>query len=143
MFGMPYLSNTNSNNSKATTSYASSYKDDTNSASTDNACVHEWEEVKSTVHHDAVTHDVNHDAEYKTVTKYHTVCNVCGEQIDNNIAAHKEATGHYSWTTDVPFYEQELVKAAYTQTVTDQAAYDEQIVIGRKCSKCGKAEIYS
>lgn len=162
VFGFPYFYNQGVNagnagvdaTNSAKTSGIASYKDSTeNKSDSKNAaddskdsagavCAHEWEEVKTTIHHDAVTHDVNHDAEYQTVTRYHTVCNVCSEQIDNKIIEHKEQTGHYSWSTNVPFQEQELVNDAYVQTVTDQEAYDEQMVLGRKCKKCGQSELY-
>ena len=135
--GSASTSNTNENK----TSSDETAKTETTLAS-DTTCQHEWEEVRQTIHHDPVTHEVNHEAQYRTVTKYHTVCNVCNEKIDNQIAEHKEKTGHYSWSTNVPFEEKELVSEAYTQTVTDQDAWDEQIVMGRKCKKCGTSELY-
>lgn len=151
-FGFPYFYNQGAttanqlNSAKQSTYSDTSSSDNKTETKTETAaeetCQHEWEEVRTTIHHDAVTHNVDHDAEYRTVTRYHTVCNICDAQIDNQIAEHKAETGHYSWSTNVPFEEQELVKEAYTQTVTDQEAFDEQIVMGRKCKKCGKAELY-
>lgn len=106
------------------------------------ACQHAWEEVATTIHHEAVTHNEEHPAEYKTVAVYHTICNVCGEKIDDDIMGHKQKTGHYSWSTNVPCEEQQLIKEAYTQTITDQDAYDEKVIQGRKCAKCGLEELY-
>ena len=133
---------TNSSNANSSTTEKKEEAKTETTTAAETTCQHEWEEVRQTIHHDPVTHEVNHEAEYRTVTRYHTVCNVCDEKIDNQIAEHKEKTGHYSWSTNVPFQEQQLVADAYTQTVTDQEAWDEQIVMGRKCKKCGKAELY-
>lgn len=96
-----------------------------------------------TVHHDAVTHQVWHDA----VTELHYICNQCGQDITsdpwghlNNSALNGGNCGGYhdSYVT---------VKQGYWETVTDQAAYDEQVQVsgawdetvttGYKCSGCG------
>ena len=96
-----------------------------------------------TVHHDAVTHQVWHDA----VTEEHYICNQCGADITsdpwghiNNSLMNGGNCGSYH-STNV------TVKQGYYETVTDQAAYDEQVQVrdawdetvttGYKCSSCG------
>lgn len=96
-----------------------------------------------TVHHDAVTHQVWHDA----VTEEHYICNQCGADITsdpwghiNNSLMNGGNCGSYHSTYVT-------VKQGYYETVTDQAAYDEQVQVrdawdetvttGYKCSDCG------
>lgn len=96
-----------------------------------------------TVHHDAVTHQVWHDA----VTEEHYICNQCGADITsdpwghiNNSLMNGGNCGSYHSTYVT-------VKQRYYETVTDQAAYDEQVQVrdawdetvttGYKCSSCG------
>ena len=139
-FGMANSNNQSLNNGFA--SLKTTVSENSNDASTvqTSSHVHDWETVLGTVHHDAETHTVEHPAEYQNKTNYHTVCNVCGNIIDNNIQSHQSETGHYSWTTNVPVAEEELFKEAWTETVTDKAAYDETVVSGRKCKTCGAEE---
>ena len=66
----------------------------------------EWVQV-GTVHHDAETTVVHHDAVYNTV--HHEA---------ETTVVHHEATGH-------------------NEQVVDQAAWDEDVVTGYKCSGCG------
>lgn len=99
-----------------------------------------------TVHHDAVTHQVWHDA----VTEEHYICNQCGADITsdpwghiNNSLMNGGNCGSYHSTYVT-------VKQGYYETVTDQAAYDEQVQVrdawdetvttGYKCSSCGATE---
>lgn len=63
--------------------------------------------VYSTVHHDAETTTVDHDAVYTTI--HHDA---------ETTVVHHEATGHY-------------------ETVVTQAAWDETVTTGYKCSGCG------
>lgn len=96
-----------------------------------------------TVHHDAVTHQVWHDA----VTEEHYICNQCGADITSDPWGHMNnsllnggncGSYHSTYVT---------VKQGYYETVTDQAAYDEQVQVrdawdetvttGYKCSSCG------
>lgn len=96
-----------------------------------------------TVHHDAVTHQVWHDA----VTEEHYICNQCGADITsdpwghiNNSLMNGGNCGSYHSTYVT-------VKQGYYETVTDKAAYDEQVQVsdawdetvttGYKCSSCG------
>lgn len=96
-----------------------------------------------TVHHDAVTHQVWHDA----VTEEHYICNQCGADItsdpwghlNNSLLNGGNCGGYHSTYV--------TVKQGYYETVTDQAAYDEQVQVrdawdetvttGYKCSSCG------
>ena len=105
---------------------------------TNQECKHQWQDVSEVVHHDAVTHEVNHPAEYEQKTVTHTVCNICGSKIDNIIDQHKKETGHYSWTSDVPFQENVMTKGEYTETVVDKEAYDEVVVKNQICNICGE-----
>lgn len=133
-----------SNNSS--NSGSSSKKDDTT------AHQHKWvaqtktvhhDAQYKTVHHDAVTHQVWHDA----VTEEHYICNQCGADITsdpwghiNNSLMNGGNCGSYHSTYVT-------VKQGYYETVTDQAAYDEQVQVsaardetvttGYKCSSCG------
>lgn len=96
-----------------------------------------------TVHHDAVTHQVWHDP----VTEEHYICNQCGADITsdpwghiNNSLMNGGNCGSYHSTYVT-------VKQGYYETVTDEAAWDEQVLVskawdetvttGYKCSSCG------
>ena len=96
-----------------------------------------------TVHHDAVTHHVWHDP----VTEEHYICNQCGADITsdpwghiNNSLMNGGNCGSYHSTYVT-------VKQGYYETVTDQAAWNEQVQVsgawdetvttGYKCSSCG------
>lgn len=132
-----------SNNSN---SGSSSKKDDTTAHQhnwvAQTKTVHHDAQYK-TVHHDAVTHQVWHDA----VTEEHYICNQCGADITsdpwghiNNSLMNGGNCGSYHSTYVT-------VKQGYYETVTDQAAYDEQVQVrdawdetvttGYKCSSCG------
>ena len=134
------------NSGSGSSSGGSSKKDDTP------AHQHNWVAQTKTVHHDAqyktvhheaVTHQVWHDA----VTEEHYICNQCGADITsdpwghiNNSLMNGGNCGSYHSTYVT-------VKQGYYETVTDQAAYDEQVQVrdawdetvttGYKCSSCG------
>lgn len=135
-------SNTGSNSNSG----SSSKKDDTPAHQhnwvAQTKTVHHDAQYK-TVHHDAVTHQVWHDA----VTEEHYICNQCGADITsdpwghiNNSLMNGGNCGSYHSTYVT-------VKQGYYETVTDQAAYDEQVQVrdawdetvttGYKCSGCG------
>lgn len=137
----------NSSNSGSNTNSGSSSKKDDTPAHQHNwvaqtKTVHHDAQYK-TVHHDAVTHQVWHDA----VTEEHYICNQCGADITsdpwghiNNSLMNGGNCGSYHSTYVT-------VKQGYYETVTDQAAYDEQVQVrdawdetvttGYKCSSCG------
>lgn len=107
--------------------------------------VHNWVEQFQVVHHDAVTQQVwieDSAAWDEVIYEWRTICNGCGADITGNVehtlwcgtgsyhneqiqtgTVHHEATGHYE-----------------TQVV--QAAYDETVVTGYKCSGCGETKAY-
>lgn len=137
----------NSSNSGSNSNSGSSSKKDDTPAHQHNwvaqtKTVHHDAQYK-TVHHDAVTHQVWHDA----VTEEHYICNQCGADITsdpwghiNNSLMNGGNCGSYHSTYVT-------VKQGYYETVTDQAAYDEQVQVrdawdetvttGYKCSDCG------
>lgn len=137
----------NSSNSGSNSNSGSSSKKDDTPAHQHNwvaqtKTVHHDAQYK-TVHHDAVTHQVWHDA----VTEEHYICNQCGTDITsdpwghiNNSLMNGGNCGSYHSTYVT-------VKQGYYETVTDQAAYDEQVQVrdawdetvttGYKCSSCG------
>lgn len=137
----------NSSNSGSNSNSGSSSKKDDTPAHQHNwvaqtKTVHHDAQYK-TVHHDAVTHQVWHDA----VTEEHYICNQCGADItsdpwghiDNSLLNGGNCGGYHSTYV--------TVKQGYYETVTDQAAYDEQVQVrdawdetvttGYKCSSCG------
>lgn len=142
----PSGNNNGGNSSSGSNSGSTTKKDDTP------AHQHNWvaqtktihhDAQYKTVHHDAVTHQVWHDA----VTEEHYICNQCGADITsdpwghiNNSLMNGGNCGSYHSTYVT-------VKQGYYETVTDQAAYDEQVQVrdawdetvttGYKCSSCG------
>lgn len=70
----------------------------------------------STLHHDAVYSTVHHDAE--TTTVHHDAIYTTIHHDAETTVVHHEATGHY-------------------ETVVTQAAWDETVTTGYKCSGCG------
>lgn len=97
---------------------------------------HAWQEVTETVHHEAITHEVEHPALYEEVPANHTICNVCTEIIDGMTSEHAQATGHASYTTRVPIYQKVLVKEAWTETIVDEDAFDEETIVDEACTIC-------
>lgn len=122
------------------------------------AHTHKWVQQYKTETIPAKTHTVHHDAEYKTVHHdavtheeaiYHQVCSDCGQDFGdsaNAAIAHSAETGHnYSLkqvgtntVTDQAAYDEKvLVKDAYDETVVDTPESTKQIPNGYKCSECG------
>lgn len=134
------------NSDSGSSSGGSSKKDDTP------AHQHNWVAQTKTVHHDAQYKTVHHDAAthqvwHDPVTEEHYICNQCGADITsdpwghiNNSLMNGGNCGSYHSTYVT-------VKQGYYETVTDQAAYDEQVQVskawdetvttGYKCSFCG------
>lgn len=142
----PSGNNNGGNSSSGSNSGSTTKKDDTPAHQhnwvAQTKTVHHDAQYK-TVHHDAVTHQVWHDA----VTEEHYICNQCGADITsdpwghiNNSLMNGGNCGSYHSTYVT-------VKQGYYETVTDQAAYDEQVQVrdawdetvttGYKCSSCG------
>ena len=126
------------------------------------AHTHKWVQQYKTETIPAKTHTVHHDAEYKTVHhdavtheepiyEGHYVCTVCGLDMGRNesaLDAHGAETGHgYSveqvqvgtrTVTDQAAYDEKvLVKDAYDETVVDTPESTKQVPNGYKCSECG------
>ena len=136
----------NKKNDSGSSSGGSSKKDDTP------AHQHNWVAQTKTVHHDAQYKTVHHDAAthqvwHDPVTEEHYICNQCGADITsdpwghiNNSLMNGGNFGSYHSTYVT-------VKQGYYETVTDQAAYDEQVQVskawdetvttGYKCFSCG------
>lgn len=126
------------------------------------AHTHKWVQQYKTETIPAKTHTVHHDAEYKTVHhdavtheepiyEGHYVCTVCGLDMgrsESALDAHGAETGHgYSveqvqvgtrTVTDQAAYDEKvLVKDAYDETVVDTPESTKQAPNGYKCSECG------
>jgi hypothetical protein len=93
--------------------------------------------VYTTVHHDAVTHVVHHDAVYRQGAPCFswTPGHVHGNKVSGNAGApNRFVCGAFvyqetsSWT-DPTFLVTGTYIAAYDETVVDQAAYDEQVLV--------------
>lgn len=111
-----------------------------NSQASQDVHKHDWVAEYETVHHDAETHVVHHDAVYENQTVYSTMCNTCGKYFDpdtNDGTDHLRETGHKGLTKQVPHKETVKVKDAWDEPVTDKAAYDESVLKDYKCSTCG------
>lgn len=134
----------------------------TESTKQEAAHTHKWVQQYKTETIPAKTHTVHHDAEYKTVHhdavtheepiyEGHYVCTVCGLDMgrsESALDAHGVETGHgYSveqvqvgtrTVTDQAAYDEKvLVKDAYDETVVDTPESTKQVPNGYKCSECG------
>lgn len=134
----------------------------TESTKQEAAHTHKWVQQYKTETIPAKTHTVHHDAEYKTVHhdavtheepiyEGHYVCTVCGLDMgrsESALDAHVAETGHgYSveqvqvgtrTVTDQAAYDEKvLVKDAYDETVVDTPESTKQVPNGYKCSECG------
>lgn len=134
----------------------------TESTKQEAAHTHKWVQQYKTETIPAKTHTVHHDAEYKTVHhdavtheepiyEGHYVCTVCGLDMgrsESALFAHGAETGHsYSveqvqvgtrTVTDQAAYDEKvLVKDAYDETVVDTPESTKQVPNGYKCSECG------
>ena len=110
--------------------------------STPAAHTHSWTPVYRTVHHDAVTHEEPvYETRYESAYK-------CGahhiELVNGNCSqcyTERQGTSN-AWMEGVPantyldYYAKQVTKQTGTKTVTDKAAYDEQVVDHYTCS-CG------
>ena len=121
----------NSNNGQSSAGSTSTPASDTSSSTP--AHTHSWTPVYKTVHHDAVTHE---EPVYETKTSSQTVCTKHNQAFTGDFCSlgNDYGTGHClaNWTR---VYNNEQVKTG-SKTVTDKAAYDEQVISGYTCS-CG------
>ena len=117
---------------------------------------HTWVNITKTVNHPAVTHqeDVYENRQVKVkdawdekvYVKTVITCRQCGFSTSSpdEMENHMLENGHscssqaiYKTVHHDAVYETQRVKVG-TRTVTDRAAWTETVVIGQKCSSCGK-----
>lgn len=96
---------------------------------------HNWLPQYSTVHHDA-RYEQQWVIDVPASSSERSICNVCGADITGNTTAHTKAHAlagegggyHSEWIT--------IPEQGHYENVLVSAAYDEQVLIGYKCS-CG------
>jgi hypothetical protein len=114
-------------------------------------CSHKWVEQYKTVHHDAVTHVetvIDSYAYDEPVYESHPICNGCGmdfyaagysiDDIMDHLEVHDAQGEYYSYGSKkviVGYIPHEEV--SHEETVVDEEAWDEEVLTGYKCSKCG------
>ncbi len=155
-------SSSNSNkggSSSSSFSKPSSGSNNSNSGSSSNnkpSHTHNWVNVTKTVNHPAKTHqeDVYENRQVKVkdawdekvYVKTVITCRQCGftTSSPDEMENHMLENGHSCSSRDIyktvhhdAVYETQRVKVG-TRTVTDKAAWTETVVIGQKCSSCGK-----
>ena len=127
-----------------------------NSSNNKPSHTHTWVNITKTVNHPAVTHqeDVYENRQVKVkdawdekvYVKTVKICRQCGFSTSNpsEMTEHMLENGHSCSSRDIyktvhhdAVYETQRVKVG-TKTVTDKAAWTETVVIGQKCSSCGK-----
>lgn len=127
-----------------------------NSSNNKPSHTHTWVNVTKTVNHPAVTHqeDVYENRQVKVKDAWDeqvrvdagAECRQCGYRTTNpdDMTMHCLEYGHTSHNITEnktvhhdAVYETQRVKVG-TRTVTDRAAWTETVVIGQKCSSCGK-----
>ena len=150
--------NGNSSNSKPShkPDSGSSKPNNGNSSNNKPSHTHTWVNVTKTVNHPAVTHqeDVYENKQVKVKDAWDEkvyvgttiVCRQCGYTTSDqeSMDVHMLETGHsatsknnYKTVHHDAVYETQRVKVG-TKTVVDKAAWTETVVIGQKCSSCGK-----
>ena len=149
--------NGNSSNSKpGKPNSGSNNSNSGNSSNNKPSHTHNWVNITKTVNHPAVTHqeDVYENRQVKVkdawdenvYVKTEKICRQCGFRTSNpsEMTEHMLEYGHSCHSQDIyktvhhdAVYETQRVKVG-TRTVTDKAAWTETVVIGQKCSSCGK-----
>ena len=148
----------NSSNSKPShkPDSGSSKPNSGNSSNSKPSHTHTWVNITKTVNHPAVTHqeDVYENRQVKVkdawdekvYVKTVITCRQCGftTSSPDEMENHMLENGHSCSSRDIyktvhhdAVYETQRVKVG-TRTVTDKAAWTETVVIGQKCSSCGK-----
>lgn len=161
--GKPNSGSNNSNSGSSSNSKPSSKPDsgsnkpnNGNSSNSKPSHTHTWVNVTKTVNHPAVTHqeDVYENRQVKVKDAWDEkvyvgttiVCRQCGYTTSDqeSMDVHMLETGHsatsknnYKTVHHDAVYETQRVKVG-TRTVTDKAAWTETVVVGQKCSSCGK-----
>ena len=150
--------NGNSSNSKPShkPDSGSSKPNNGNSSNNKPSHTHNWVNITKTVNHPAVTHqeDVYENRQVKVKDAWDeqvrvdagAECRQCGYRTTNpdDMTMHCLEYGHTSHNITEnktvhhdAVYETKRVKTG-TKTVVDRAAWTETVVIGQKCSSCGK-----
>ncbi len=151
--------NSGSSSNSKPSSKPNSGSNNSNSGSSSNnkpSHTHTWVNVTKTVNHPAQTHqeDVYENRQVKVkdawdekvYVKTVKTCRQCGFSTSNpsEMTEHMLENGHSCSSQDIyktvhhdAVYETQRVKVG-TKTVTDKAAWTETVVIGQKCSSCGK-----
>lgn len=151
--------NSGSGSNSKPSSKPDSGSNNSNSGSSSNnkpSHTHTWVNVTKTVNHPAQTHqeDVYENRQVKVkdawdekvYVKTVKTCRQCGFSTSNpsEMTEHMLENGHSCSSQDIyktvhhdAVYETQRVKVG-TRTVTDKAAWTETVVIGQKCSSCGK-----
>ncbi|MBC6010982.1 hypothetical protein [Catenibacterium faecis] len=148
----------NSSNSKPShkPDSGSSKPNSGNSSNSKPSHTHTWVNVTKTVNHPAVTHqeDVYENRQVKVKDAWDervktgsvSQCSQCSYRTSNqdDMDMHMLETGHschieyiYKTVHHDAVYETQRVKTG-TKTVVDKVAWTETVVIGQKCSSCGK-----
>lgn len=120
-----------SSSSTTTNSQASTQ----NSSSTQQVHVHDWQAIHQTVHHDEEG-KWDKKAQYATVI----VCNGCGQVFysDAEIATHGASVTEEQFLAGCGSYHTEQRVVGYTdEWQKTKDAYDEDVIVGYKCSTCG------
>lgn len=149
--------NGNSSNSKpGKPNSGSNNSNSGNSSNNKPSHTHNWVNITKTVNHPAVTHqeDVYENRQVKVKDAWDeqvrvdagAECRQCGYRTTNpdDMTKHCLEYGHsshniseYKTVHHDAVYKTQRVKVG-TRTVTDKAAWTETVVIGQKCSSCGK-----
>lgn len=102
-------------------------------------CTHSWSKVYKTIHHNAITHKEKIPNKTEKIN-YICQCGACfndaGSLSDHQIDAALEGLkGHVSC------YTSPITSEGYTTiTIVDKTAYDEKVLTGYKCTKCGQTK---
>lgn len=149
-------SGSNKGGSSSKPDSGSSKPNNGNSSNSKPSHTHTWVNVTKTVNHPAVTHqeDVYENRQVKVkdawdekvYVKTVITCRQCGftTSSPDEMENHMLENGHSCHSQDIyktvhhdAVYETQRVKVG-TRTVTDRVAWTETVVIGQKCSSCGK-----
>lgn len=152
----PNSGNSSNNKPSSKPDSGSNKPNNGNSSNSKPSHTHTWVNVTKTVNHPAVTHqeDVYENRQVKVkdawdekvYVKTEKICRQCGFRTSNpsEMTEHMLEYGHSCHSQDIyktvhhdAVYETQRVKVG-TRTVTDKAAWTETVVIGQKCSSCGK-----
>ena len=136
-----FTSNSGNNNSSSSSSVSSSSTATNSQASTQNSTstqqvhVHDWQAIHQTVHHDEEG-KWDKKAQYKTVS----VCNGCGQVFysDAEVTVHAGSVTEEQMLAGCGSTHPEQIVVGYTdEWCKTKEAYDEDVIVGYKCSTCG------